>query len=94
MDFWSGKAAANEKGEPVIFDPASYYGHREAEIGMMRLFGGFGPRCEAAYAEVWPLQDGYEQRITLYRLYHELNHLNLFGRSYYQTCLSTINSLL
>ena len=93
-DLWSGNAAANEKGEPVIFDPASYYGHREAEIGMMRLFGGFGPRCEAAYAEVWPLQEGSEQRITLYRLYHELNHLNLFGSGYYQSCLSTIRSLL
>jgi protein-ribulosamine 3-kinase len=93
-DLWSGNAAANEQGEPVIFDPASYYGHREAEIGMMRLFGGFGPRCEAAYAEVWPLPDGFEERITLYRLYHELNHLNLFGQSYYQSCISTINSLI
>jgi protein-ribulosamine 3-kinase len=93
-DLWSGNAAANERGEPVIFDPASYYGHREAEIGMMRLFGGFGSRCEAAYTEVWPLEDGAERRINLYRLYHELNHLNLFGQSYYQTCLSTINSLI
>jgi fructosamine-3-kinase len=93
-DLWSGNAAANEKGEPIIFDPASYYGHREAEIGMMRLFGGFNSRCEAAYAEVWPLEEGSEQRITLYRLYHELNHLNLFGSSYYQTCLSTINALI
>lgn len=93
-DLWSGNAAANEKGEPVIFDPASYYGHREAEIGMMRLFGGFGARCEAAYDEIWPLADGAEQRISLYRLYHELNHLNLFGQSYYQISLSTIYSLL
>ncbi len=93
-DLWSGNAAANEHGEPVIFDPASYYGHREAEIGMMRLFGGFGSRCETAYAEVWPLQDGLEERITLYRLYHELNHLNLFGQSYYQSCLSTMNRLI
>ncbi|MBL1141519.1 MAG: phosphotransferase [Proteobacteria bacterium] len=93
-DLWSGNAAANEKGEPVIFDPASYYGHREAEIGMMRMFGGFDSHCEAAYAEVWPLEDGAEQRICLYRLYHELNHLNLFGSGYYQTCLSTMHSLL
>lgn len=78
----------------MIFDPASYYGHREAEIGMMRMFGGFGPRCEAAYAEVWPLEDGSEQRISLYRLYHELNHLILFGYNYYRSCLSTINSLI
>ncbi len=93
-DLWSGNAAADENGAPVIFDPASYYGHREAEIGMMRLFGGFGPRCEAAYAEVWPLQPDAERRIDLYRLYHELNDLNLFGHSYYQTCLSTMESLL
>ena len=52
-DLWSGNASANEKGAPVIFDPACYYGHREAEFGMMRLFGGFTADCEAAYQEVW-----------------------------------------
>ena len=93
-DLWSGNAAADEHGEPVIFDPASYYGRREAELGMMRLFGGFGPRCEAAYNEVWPLQAGADRRITVYRLYHELNHLNLFGRSYYPACVATLESLL
>ena len=93
-DLWSGNAAADESGAPVIFDPASYYGHREAEIGMMRLFGGFGSRCEAAYSEVWPLAPGSERRIALYRLYHELNHLNLFGRSYYRMCIETMESLL
>lgn len=93
-DLWSGNAAANEKGEPIIFDPAGYYAQREAELGMMRLFGGFGPRAEAAYAEVWPLPPGSAQRVALYRLYHELNHLNLFGRAYYQGCLATLNSLL
>ena len=93
-DLWAGNAAANDKGEPVIYDPASYYGHREAEIGMMRMFGGFGPACEAAYNEVWPLQDGAEQRIKLYRLYHELNHLNLFGDSYYQNCILTMQDLV
>ena len=61
---------------------------------MMRMFGGFGPRCEAAYEEVWPLVAGAEQRITLYRLYHELNHLNLFGSGYYESCISTMKSLL
>ncbi len=93
-DLWSGNASADEQGQAIIFDPASYYGHREAEIGMMRLFGGFGPRVEAAYEEVWPLQEDSERRITLYRLYHELNHLNLFGQTYYSACLSTIKSLL
>jgi fructosamine-3-kinase len=93
-DLWSGNAAANEQGQPVIFDPASYYGHREAEIGMMRMFGGFDSKCEAAYAEVWPLQDGSEQRISLYRLYHEINHFILFGYNYYQSCIKTIDSLI
>ncbi len=93
-DLWSGNASADEKGEPIIYDPASYYGHREAEIGMMRMFGGFGAQCEAAYEEVWPFAEGAEQRFSLYRLYHELNHLNLFGNSYYQSCLSTMQSLL
>ncbi len=93
-DLWSGNAAATESGEPVIYDPASYYGHREAEIGMMRMFGGFTVECEAAYAEDWPLEPGSEERIRLYRLYHELNHLNLFGRSYYDSCMTSIRSLV
>ena len=93
-DLWSGNAAANEKGEPVIFDPASYYGNREAEFGMMRLFGGFSRECEDAYQEVWSFQDDYERRFVVYRLYHQLNHLNLFGGSYYAGCLTTIRELL
>jgi len=93
-DLWSGNAAANEKGEPVIFDPASYYGNREAEFGMMRLFGGFTQRCEDAYQEVWPLREGFDRRFQVYKLYHQLNHLNLFGRSYYGGCLDTIYSLI
>lgn len=93
-DLWSGNAASDEQGKPVIYDPASYYGHREAEIGMMRLFGGFGPVCEAAYAEVWPFPDGCEERIRLYRLYHELNHLNLFGHGYYQGCVNSLKKLV
>lgn len=93
-DLWSGNSAADERGEPIIYDPASYYGQREAEFGMMRMFGGYGPRCEVAYDEVWPRPDGSEQRISLYRLYHELNHLNLFGKEYYQSCITTMESLI
>ena len=93
-DLWSGNAAANAKGAPVIYDPASYYGHREAEFGMMRLFGGFDQECEAAYQEIWPFQSGYDRRIEVYRLYHQLNHLNLFGSSYYEGCLTTLKRLL
>jgi len=93
-DLWTGNSAADQSGEPVIYDPAGYYGHREAEFGMMRMFGGYGPRCEAAYNEVWPLQPGADERIDLYRLYHELNHLNLFGKSYYQNCIATMEKLI
>jgi len=93
-DLWSGNAAADHAGSPVIYDPASYYGHREAEFGMMRLFGGFGPRVEAAYQEVWPFEPGSDDRIALYRLHHELNHLNLFGSGYYRQCVDTIKALL
>lgn len=93
-DLWSGNAACDIDGLPVIFDPASYYGRREAELGMMQLFGGFNRRCFDAYGEVWPLADGSGRRIAFYRLYHELNHLNCFGRSYYDMCMSTIRSIL
>lgn len=93
-DLWSGNAAADETGQPVIYDPASYYGHREAEFGMMRLFGGFTAECEAAYQEVWPLAPGYDERIPVYRLYHELNHLNLFGAMYHSQCVATLRSLV
>lgn len=93
-DLWAGNAAAGEKGEPVIFDPASYHGRREAEFGMMRLFGGFDAVCEAAYQEVWPLPDGFEERLPVYRLYHELNHLNLFGAMYHSQCLTTLRGLV
>lgn len=93
-DLWSGNAAADETGQPIIYDPASYYGHREAEFGMMRLFGGFTAACEAAYQEVWPLAAGYGERIPVYRLYHELNHLNLFGAMYHSQCVATLRTLV
>ena len=93
-DLWTGNADADSDGNPVVYDPASYYGQREAELGMMRLFGGFGSRCESAYEEVWPLEPGADERISLYRLYHELNHLNLFGKSYYEGCMATMRQLL
>ncbi len=93
-DLWFGNAMADSNGTPVIFDPACYYGHREAEFGMMRMFGDFDARCEASYAEVWPFADGYEERFKLYQLYHQLNHLNLFGNAYYSSCMSLIDALL
>ena len=68
--------------EPAIFDPAVYYGDRETDIAMTRLFGGFGPRFYAAYQATWPLDQAAGTRRTLYNLYHVLNHFNLFGGGY------------
>ena len=81
-DLWSGNAASLADGTPVLFDPAVYYGDREADLAMTELFGGFGPDFYAAYRAAWPLPPGYERRRTLYNLYHLLNHLNLFGAIY------------
>ena len=81
-DLWGGNAGCTMAGEPVIFDPAVYYGDREADLAMTTLFGGFPARFYAAYCEVWPLDAGFRQRRMLYNLYHILNHLNLFGGGY------------
>ena len=81
-DLWGGNMAFNADDEPVIYDPATYYGDREAEMAMTELFGGFSADFHAAYQEAWPLDAGYATRKTLYNLYHVLNHLNLFGGGY------------
>ncbi len=81
-DLWGGNLGYDEEGQPVIFDPATYYGDREAEIAMTELFGGFGADFYAAYNSAWPLDSGYATRKTLYNLYHILNHANLFGGGY------------
>ncbi len=81
-DLWSGNYAFSQTGETVIFDPAVYYGDREADIAMTELFGGFSAAFYDAYEEVWPLDAGYAVRRTLYNLYHILNHFNMFGGGY------------
>jgi fructosamine-3-kinase len=68
----------------VIFDPAVYYGHREVDVAMSELFGGFSPAFYQGYQSVWALADGYAERKMIYNLYHILNHFNLFGGSYWQ----------
>ena len=80
-DLWAGNYGYAD-GEPVIFDPAVYYGDREADLAMTELFGGFPADFYAAYRESWPLNAGYPVRKTLYNLYHVLNHFNLFGGGY------------
>jgi len=81
-DLWGGNISFDRAGDPVIYDPASYYADREAELAMTELFGGFTGDFYAAYNESWPLDPGYRVRRDLYQLYHVLNHLNLFGGSY------------
>jgi protein-ribulosamine 3-kinase len=92
-DLWSGNYSFIENGEPVIFDPAVYYGDREADIAMTELFGGFPAEFYMAYNEVWPLDKGYRQRKTLYNLYHILNHFNLFGGGYAMQAENMIEQL-
>ena len=89
-DLWSGNYMIDENGSAVLIDPAVYYGHREADLGMTKLFGGFGAEFYEAYNESFPLEDGYEYRENIYKLYHVLNHLNLFGGSYYSQAMSLI----
>jgi len=81
-DLWGGNAGFDADGNPVIFDPATYYGDREADLAMTELFGGFDNNFYAAYANIWPIEPGYPVRKTLYNLYHILNHYNLFGGGY------------
>ncbi|MBI3778591.1 MAG: fructosamine kinase family protein [Gammaproteobacteria bacterium] len=92
-DLWSGNIGATEQ-RPVIFDPAVYYGDREADLAMTELFGGFSARFYQAYREAWPLDPGYKTRKTLYNLYHILNHFNLFGGGYGAQAERMIDSLL
>jgi fructosamine-3-kinase len=93
-DLWGGNVAISVAGEPVVFDPAVYYGDREADLAMTELFGGFDAHFYAAYREAWPLDPGYDTRKMLYNLYHILNHANLFGGGYVGRAESLIQRLL
>lgn len=93
-DLWGGNWGADTNGEPVVFDPAVYFGDREADVAMTRLFGGFGPAFYAAYQSAWPLEAGADVRVTLYNLYHVLNHFNLFGSGYLRQAQGMIQRLL
>ena len=93
-DLWSGNWGADEAGTPYLFDPAAYYGDREADLAMTRLFGGFGAAFYAAYEDRWPLVPGWERRVDLYNLYHLLNHFNLFGAGYLGEVGTVLDRLL
>lgn len=89
-DLWGGNWIAGTDGRAYLIDPAVYYGHREADIAMTELFGGFPSGFRQGYADAWPLEPGFQERRDLYNLYHILNHLNLFGRSYWGGVESTL----
>jgi len=93
-DLWSGNQAHDADGNPVIFDPAVYYGDRETDIAMTELFGGFSSDFYIAYNEHFALDEGYATRKTLYNLYHSLNHYNLFGGGYASQAAAMTKRLL
>lgn len=93
-DLWGGNYIIDENGFACLIDPAVYYGNREADLAMTKLFGGFNSEFYSAYNEVYPFADGYEYRENIYKLYHILNHLNLFGSGYYSQCISLANYYL
>ena len=76
----------------VLIDPAAYYGHREVDLAMTKLFGGFGDRFYNHYEHILPMEKGFEERVALYQLYYLLAHLNLFGTGYLNSCLNIISS--
>jgi fructosamine-3-kinase len=84
----------DEAGRPALIDPAVYGGHREIDLAMMRLFGGFGARVFASYEDASPLQPGAAERVPLYQLYPLLVHVNLFGRSYLGSLQSALATCL
>jgi fructosamine-3-kinase len=81
-DLWAGNLHVDESGAPCLIDPAAYAGHREMDLAMMRLFGGYSERTFSAYDEVFPLADGVEERVGLHQLYPLMVHVNLFGGGY------------
>ncbi|MBI5663088.1 MAG: fructosamine kinase family protein [Ignavibacterium album] len=93
-DLWSGNYLVDENGNACLIDPAVYYGNREADLAMTKLFGGFSSVFYKSYQEVFPLPDGYEYRENIYKLYHIMNHLNLFGGGYYHQTISLMDYYL
>ncbi|MBI9068604.1 MAG: fructosamine kinase family protein [Salinivirgaceae bacterium] len=93
-DLWGGNYMCDSEGNAVLIDPAVYYGHREADLAMTKMFGGFTHEFYTAYQEEFPLKEGWEYRENLYLLYHHLNHLNLFGNSYYNGCINLLHAYI
>ena len=93
-DLWSGNYLFDASGKPVLMDPAVYPGCGEAEWGMILWFGNCPQIFQRAYQEAWPMAPGWQRRVQVYLLYHQLNHLNLFGTSYASACHQTAREIL
>jgi fructosamine-3-kinase len=93
-DLWNGNYLADGNGNPCIFDPAVYYGHREMDIAMTKLFGGFSPAMYESYQEQYPLEKGWQQRVDICNLYPLMVHVNLFGESYVHDVRSILEDFL
>jgi protein-ribulosamine 3-kinase len=92
-DLWSGNVLVSNNGEPVVIDPAVYYGDAEADLSLTYLFGGFSAAFYQAYHEIRPKSEGFARRQKVYQLYHLLNHFNLFGNSYAQSVESCLGEI-
>ena len=92
-DLWSGNVIFDLEKKPILIDPAIYFGNREVEFGMITLFGGFDKSFFKGYFHEYPLENGWEKRVQIYQLYHLLNHLNLFGDSYYNSIIKLVKDL-
>lgn len=93
-DLWSGNFLSSKQGKAVLIDPAVYYGHREMDIGMSKLFGGFHQHFYDAYNDHWRMENGWQQRVDLCNLYPLMVHVNLFGGSYLMQVKSILRSLV
>jgi len=92
-DLWSGNVLVSNSGEPVVIDPAVYYGDPEADLSLTYIFGGFPTPFYHAYHEIRPKSEGFARRQKVYQLYHLLNHFNLFGNSYTQSVESCLGEI-
>ncbi|XP_047689036.1 ketosamine-3-kinase isoform X3 [Prionailurus viverrinus] len=92
-DLWGGNVAEDSSG-PIIFDPASFYGHSEYELAIAGMFGGFSRSFYSAYHSAIPKAPGFEARLQLYQLFHYLNHWNHFGSGYRGSSLSIMRNLI
>ena len=93
-DLWSGNVGIDKSGKGVIFDPASWWADNEVDIAMTKLFGGFRKEFYEEYHKIFPIKDGFEQRIIIYNFYHILNHANMFGGGYLKQVKDYVKAIL